>query len=193
VHPSLPVSSVGDLIGLARAKPGTVNYASGGTGGAGHLMAELFKSMAGVNIVHVPYKGGSAAITDLLSGQVQMTFDNPSTMMPLVKAGKLKALAVTSLEPTDLLPGMPTVSATLPGFEAVQLSGIYAPANTPVVIVRRLNLAISSVLGRPDMKEKFSSRAMEVMHSSPEAFGATVRSEISKWAQVIKDANIKAD
>ena len=193
VHPSLPANSVKELIALAKARPGVFNYASGGTGGTGHLTGELFKSMAGVNIVHVPYKGGAAAISDLLAGQVQMTFDSPSTVMPLAKAGKLRVLAVTSAAPTELVPGLPTVAASLPGFESVTTFGMFAPAKTPMVVVRRLNQEIDRVLKTADVKEKFLGRGIEVAYSSPEQFAALIRSDSAMMGKVIKDAGIKAE
>ena len=193
VHPSLPVNSVKELIALAKAKPGALNYASGGTGGTGHLTGELFKSMAGVNIVHVPYKGAAAAISDLLAGQVQMTFDSPSTVMPLAKAGKLRALAVTSAEPTELVPGLPAVAAFLPGFESVITFGMFAPAKTPAAIIKRLNQEIDRILKTADVKEKFFGRGMEVVHSSPEQFAAIIKSDLAMMGKVIKDAGIKAE
>src|SRR5262249_35085131 len=142
VHPSLPVNSVKELIALAKAQPGVLNYASGGTAGPGHLTGELFKSMAHVNMVHVPYKGGSAALSDLVSGQVQLTFDNPATVMPLVKANKLRAIAITNAERSALVPGVPPVAASLPGFRSLQMSGILAPPKTPDAIIHRLNQEI---------------------------------------------------
>jgi len=193
VHPSLPVHSVKELIALAKARPGVFNYASGGTGGSGHLTGELFKAMAGVDIVHVPYNGGSAAIVDLIVGQVQMTFDSPSTVMPLVNAGKLRALAVTSAEPSELVPGLPTVAASLPGFESVTDFGVFASAKTSNAIVRRLNQEFDKVLSATGMKEKFLSRGIEITRSSPEQFAATIKSDFSVMGTVIKNAGIQAE
>ena len=193
VHPSLPVNSVKELIALAKAKPGALNYASGGTGGTGHLTGELFKSMAGVNIVHVPYKSAATAISDVLSGQVQMTFDSASTVIPLAKAGKLRALAVTSAEPTELVAGLPAVAAFLPGFESVITSGMLAPAKTPAVTIKRLNQEIDRTIRTPDVKEKFFGRGMDVVYSSPEQFAATIRTDLVTMGKVIKDAGIKAE
>ncbi len=194
VHPSVPFKSVKELIDAAKAKPGQLNYSSGATGASAHLASELFKSMAGVNIVRVAYKGGGAAITGLLGGEVQMSIFDATLIMPHAKAGKLRALAVTTAQPTALVPGLPTVSASgLPGYEAAGLLGIYAPAKTPVAVINRLNQEIVRVLNLPDVKEKFFNAGVEVVGSSPQEFAATIKSESAKIAKVIKDAGIKAD
>ena len=163
VHPSLPVKSVQELIALAKARPGQLNYASTGAGGISHLAAELFKSMAGVNIVRIPYKGTGQAANDLLAGQVQLMFLAIGTAEPYVKSGKLKALAVTSAKPSALAPGLPTVAASgLPGYEAGIIFGLYAPAKTPLPIVNRLNREAVQVLNRTEVKENCSTPAWKL-------------------------------
>ena len=167
---------------------------SAAVGGSAHLAAELFKSMAGVNIVHVPYKGGAAAITALISGEVQLTITDAGLVAPHVKSGKLRALAVTSAEPSALAPGLPTVAASgLPGYEAVGMTGMFAPAKTPAAIINRLNQEIVRVLNLPDVKERFLNAGVEVVASSPEQFAAKIKSDIATISKVIKDAGIKTE
>ena len=194
VHPSLPVKSVRELIALAKTRPGELNYSSSIAGGSGHLAGELFRSMAGVNIVHVPYKGTAASITALISGEVQLTITDAGLMTPHVKSGKLRALAVTSAEPSALVPGLPTEAASgLPGYEAVGRTGIWAPAKTPAAIIERLNQEIVRVLNLPDVKERFFNAGVEPVGSSPEQFAAIVKADIAKLGKLIKDAGIKVE
>jgi len=194
VHPSLPAKSVKELIALAKAKPGALNYASGSIGGPAQLGVELFKSMSGTDIVGVPYKGSSAGITAVMSGEVQLTVYDAGLVMPHVKAGKLRALAATSAEPSALTPGLPTVAGSgLPGYELVGRTGVWAPAKTPAAIISRLNQEIVRLLQQPDVKEKFLASGAEAVGSSPEQSSATVKTELAKWRKVIKDANIKVD
>ena len=194
VHPSLPVKSVRELIALAKTRPGELNYSSSIAGGSGHLAGELFRSMAGVNIVHVPYKGTAASITALISGEVQLTITDAGLMTPHVKSGKLRALAVTSAEPSALVPGLPTAAASgLPGYEAVGRTGIWAPAKTPAAIIERLNQEIVRVLNLPDVKERFFNAGVEPVGSSPEQFAAIVKADIAKLGKLIKDAGIKVE
>ena len=194
VHPSLPVKSIKELIALAKAKPGELNYASGAPGGPTHIATELFKSMAGVNIVAVPYKGTTPAVTALITGEVQMTIVDAFLVTPHVKSGKMRALAVTSLEPSALAPGLPTVAAAgLPGYEATPMTGILAPAKTPAAIINRLNQEVVRVLNRPEVKERFFNTGVGVIGSTPEQFAATLKSEIAKAGKIIRDAGIKAD
>ena len=194
VHPSLPVKSVKELIALAKAKPGELNEANGGTGGSQHLATELFKSMAGVNMVHVPYKGSSQAVTAAISGEVQLILTEVGLAMPHVKKGRLRALAVTSGTSSALVPELPTAAATgLPGYEAVGFTGMLAPAKTPEAVINRLNQEVVRFLNRADVKEQMISRGSEVVASSPAQFAATIRTEIAKTAKVIKDARIKVD
>jgi len=194
VHPSIPVKSIKDLIALAKAKPGELNYSSTPTGGSPHLAAELFKSMAGVNIVRVGYSGGAAAITALISGEVQMTIASAGSATPHAKSGKLNALAVTTAQPTALVPGLPTVAASgLPGYEFVGVTGIWAPAKTPASIIDTLNREIVRALNRPDVKERFLNSGLEIVASSPVQFAAAIKADMAKMGKVIKDAGIKLE
>ncbi len=194
VHPSVPAKSVKELIALAKARPGELNYASPGTGTTQHLATELFKSMARVNILHVPSKGSPLAITAMISGEVQLMIFEAGLLAPHVKSGKLRALAVTTAEPSALVPGLPTVAASgVPGYEAVSMTGILAPAKTPEAIINRLNQEIVRVVNRTDVKEKFFNAGTEAVGSTPEQFAATIKSDIVKTSKVIKDAGIKAE
>ena len=194
VHPSLPVKSVKELIDLARAKPGLLNYASTTVGSRPHLSAELLKSMAGVNIVHVPYKGNALAVAALISGEAQLFISDVGLLMPHVKSGKIRALAVTSAKPTALAPGMPTVADTgLPGYETTGMTGMYARANTPRQIINRLNQEIVKMLNRPDIRQRFLDSGLEVVASSPEELAAYMKADMSSMAKVIKEAGIKVE
>ena len=193
VHTSMPVKSIKDLIALAKARPGQLNYGSSAIGGPAHLASELFKSMAGVNIVHVPYKGGAAQNTALITGEVQMSIADAGGAMPHVKSGKLRPLAVTSATPSALVPGLPPVAATLPGFESVGLTGMFAPGKTSAAIINRLNQEIVRFLNLPETKERFLNAAVEVVASSPEQFAATIKTEIVKMSKLIKEAGIKVE
>ncbi len=192
VTPSLPVTSVKELIALAKAKPGELNYASTAVGSAGHLAGELFKSLARIDMLHIPYKGSVAAINDLLSGQVQVMFA-PVASATLVKAGKLKGLAVDSAQPSAVVPGLPTVDASLPGFESGAPQGIFAPARTPAVIIDRLNQEIVRVLNKADVRERFLTTGVDTIASSPDQFKRLIKAEIDRMGQIIKDAGIRAD
>ena len=193
-HPSLPVNSVKELIALAKAKPGVLNYASGAVGSTNHLAAELFKAMAGVNIVRIPYKSAAARVPAVMSGEVQMTIADVFLVVPHVKSGKVKALAVTSAEPSALTPGMPTLAAAgLPGYEAVGISGLLAPIKTPSSIIKRLNHEIVRVLNGEESKQAFATRGAEVIAGSPEQFATLIKTDIAKWGKLIRDAGIKAD
>ena len=193
VHPSTPVKSVKDLIDLAKAKPGELNYASSSPGSAAHLAGELLKSLAGVNMVHIAYKGQGAANTAMLSGEVQLMFAAPSLVTPLVKAGRLRALAVTSAKPTALAPGLPTVAATVPGFQAASAILVLAPAGTPAAIINRLNQELVRLLNQPEVKENYLNLGVEVVASSPQELAATIKFEEARWGKVIKDAGIRED
>jgi tripartite-type tricarboxylate transporter receptor subunit TctC len=194
VHPSLPVKSVKELIALAKAKPGQLNYGSGVPGGSPQLSAELFKSMAGVNIIHIPYKGTGPSITALIGGETQLMFASATAVAQHVKAGRLRALAVTSARPTALAPGLPTVSASgLPGYESAFMLGIFAPARTPAAIINRLNQEIVRVLNRADLKDRFFNAGVDVVGSSPERLAAAVESDIAVMGKVIRDAGIRAE
>ena len=192
VHQAVSANSVKEVIGLAKAKPGDLNYASAAAGSGNHLAGELFKSMAGVNIVRVPYKGPASAMNAVASGEVQLMFPGVATAAPHIKAGRLRGLAVTSAKPTALAPGLPTIAASgLPGYEVVASFAVFAPAGTPPAIVNRLNKEIARVLNQPETKERFFSVGMEVEGSSPEALAATMKAEIVRLGKVIKDANIR--
>ncbi len=193
VHPSVPARSVKELVALARARPGDLNYASSGIGSSTHLAGEFFKSLAGVNIVRVPYKGGGPAMNDLLGGQVQMMFATPPSVVAHTKSGKLVALATTSPAATPLLPGLPPVSATLPGYESMTLIGVFAPAKTPAALIRQLNQEIVRVLHRSEVRERFFASGSEVVGSTPEEFAATMTADMARMGKVIKAAGVRAD
>lgn len=192
VHASLPASSVKELIALAKARPGALNYGAGVTAGTPHLAGELFKSMADVNIVHVGYKGTGPALTALLGGEVQMMFAVPGSVEPHVKSGKLRTLAVTSRAPSALAPGLPTLSASgLPGYEATAMIVLLLPARTPTQIVNPLNQEIVKVLHLPDVKERLLAAGTEVVASSPGQLMEVMRSEMSRWEPIIRQAGLK--
>ena len=193
VHPSLPIKSVKELIALARSRPGQLNSASGPSGGSPHLAAELFNAMTGVNIVHVPYKAIAQALTGLIGGEVQLAFPTSGAALPHIKSGRLRGLAVTSLQPTALVPGLPSVAATVPGYVSESITAVFAPAKTPAPIVSRLNQEIVRLLSQADLKDKFLASGSEVVGSTPEQLAATVSSEIARMGKVIKDAGIRAD
>ena len=195
VHPSLPVKSVKDLIELARARPGQLTYGSAGAGSPNHLAIELLKTMAKVNMLHVPYKGGSGQMVgDLVAGQVQLASMGLPPSMPYVKGGRLRVIAVTSASRSALLPDAPTVAESgLPGFEVTSWYGIFAPAGTPRDIVIKVNSDLTAVLGAADVKERLSSIGADPAPMTPEAFGQHTRNEIAKWAQVVKASGAKAD
>jgi len=194
VHPTLPARSMKDLIALARAKPGALNFASSGPASPGHLAGELFKTMAKVDLVHVPYKGGGPAMIDLVAGHVEIFVAVISTAVPQVKAGKARALAVTGSRRAAALPDVPTVAeAALKGYEATNWYGYVAPAATPRAIVERLHKATVAVLEMPDVKQGLLDQGIEAAPSSPERFAAYIQSETGKWTKVIKAAGIKVD
>ena len=192
VHPSLPTHSVKELIALAKARPGELNYARASVGSSTQLSAELFKTMAGVNIVSIPYKGGGPALIGLIGGQVHLMFSPAGSVVPHLKSGKLRALAVTSAEPFAQFPQLPTVAASgLPGYESITVVGMFAPAGTPAPIINRLNKEIVQSLQRADVKEKFLGVGVEPVGSSPEQFAAVVKSEMVKWGKVIKNSGMR--
>jgi tripartite-type tricarboxylate transporter receptor subunit TctC len=194
VHPNLPARSLKELIALARAKPGALNFASSGTASPGHLAGELFKSMAGVNLVHVPYKGGGPALVDLIAGHVEIFVAVISTAFPQVKAGKARALAVTASKRAAALPDVPTVAETgLKGYEATNWYGFVAPPATPEPIVERLYKATIAVLEMPEVRKTLLDQGIETVPSSPSQFAGHIRSETSKWRKVIQSAGIKPD
>jgi tripartite-type tricarboxylate transporter receptor subunit TctC len=194
VHPSVEARSLAEFIALAKSKPGQLNYASSGTGTPYHMAGELFKHMAGVDIVHVPYKGSSGARTDLLGGQVQMMFDAITTMAPNVQAGKLRALGTTGRERSTVLPEAPTISdAGVPGYEAVIWLGIMAPAGTPAAVVEKLNAEITRIVNAPEMKVAWAKQGAVAMSMSTARFEQYLRDDIAKWAGVVKRSGARAD
>ena len=194
VHPSLRAATVKELIALAKARPGEINFASSGHGTPAHLAGELFNSMAGVKMVHVPYKGAAPALADLLGGQVQLMFSTMPPALPHVKDGKLRALAVTSAKRSPAAPDLPTLDEiALPGFEANTWHGVVVPAGTPATIVARLNREIVAILHLPEVVERLSGQGAEPVGSTPEEFAAYIRSETLKWAKVVRDSGAKAE
>ena len=194
VHPSVPASTLNEFLALAKAQPGKLNYAPSGPGTPYHMAGELFKAMAGVDIVHVPYKGSSGARTDILGGQVQMMFDAITTMAPLVRAGKLRALGSTGKVRSSVLPEVPTVGeAGVPGYEAVIWLGVLAPAGTPRAIVDRLNAEITKITSSAEMREAWAKQGATAMTMSTEEFGRYLREDIEKWARIVKISGAKAD
>ncbi|MGZ8265829.1 MAG: Bug family tripartite tricarboxylate transporter substrate binding protein [Burkholderiales bacterium] len=192
VNPSLPVKSVPEFIAYAKARPGTLNYASGSTAASAHIAAELFKYMAGVNLVRVNFKGTGPAMTALLSGEVQVVFPAAGTAMPYVRSGKLRALGVTSAQPSPLAPGLPTVAeAGLPGYESSSLTGVFAPAKTPPAVVNRLYDEMQRVLHAPEVKEKLFNTGLEVVALSPAEFTKFIRSEVARMDVLVKRAGLK--
>lgn len=194
VHPSLPIRSVPELIDYARKHPGKLNFSSTGNGSSQHLFGELFKHLAGVDIVHVPYKGTGPALNDLLSGQIQMAFENPPALLPHIHAGRLRALAVAGSKRSASLPDLPTVAeAGLPGYDVAVWFGLFVPAGTPQPIVARLHKEIAAALASPEIKTRMDGFGAEIIGAGPEAFSAHLRAEIPKWASIIKAANVKVD
>ena len=191
VHPSVPAKSVADLIALAKAKPGQINFASAGTGN--RLSSELFKISAGIDIVNVPYKGTGQAVTDLVGGQVQMMMINMIAALPQVKSGKLRGLAVTSSKRSSVLPDVPTVAESLPGFEVTSWHAFFAPAKTPPAIITRLHGEAVKILKLPDVHERFVSQGLEPVGSTPQELAAYIKSETVKYAKLIKQVGIKAE
>ena len=193
VHPTVAAKSVGELITLARQKPGTLNYASSGLGSPGHLAGELLKSMAKIDMMHIAYKGGAPALGDLVSGQVPVFVAVISTGVPVVKNGRAVALAVTGAKRTPALPEVPTIAetATLKGYEASNWYGLMAPAGTPKPIVDRLHKDVVAVMNIPDLRDTLATRGVDATSSSPDEFAAYIRSETAKWGKVIRAANLK--
>lgn len=194
VSSALPAKSVKELIALAKAKPGQLLYATPGSGSSSHLGTELFKQIAGVNIQHVPYKGTGPAVTDLISGQVSMFITNMPSVLPMVKAGRVRALAVTSLQRSTLAPELPTVAESgIPGFEVIVWYGVLAPAAVPKPLLTRLNQEVRKMADMQDVKDKLAVQGAEVMSSTPEAFAQRIRNELTKWGKIVRDTGAKAD
>ncbi len=193
-HPSGPAKNVQELVQLARARPGQLNYASSGNGTTAHLAGEMLKSMAKINIVHVPYKGTVPGVIDLVAGQVHIMFAIIQSSLPYVKAGRLKALAVSSPRRSSSAPEVPTISESgVPGYEFISWNGVHVPAATPRAVAGKLNTELLTIIALPDVKEKMFGLGMDVAGGTPEEFGALVKSDIAKWAKVIRDAGIKAE
>jgi tripartite-type tricarboxylate transporter receptor subunit TctC len=193
-NPKVPVSTVAELLAYARANPGKLNYASTGNGSSNHLSFELFKAMTQTSITHIPYKGSAPAVTDLLAGQVDMMFDNTPNVLPHVRAGKLKAVAVSSKSRSALAPEVPTVDeAGVPGYDVTVWFGILTVAGTPRDVVQRLNAEIVKILTSAEVRERFGKAGVEVVAGTPEQFGVFLKSEVARWAKVVQEAGIKAD
>ncbi len=194
VTANLPARSVQELIALAKAKPGQLNFASAGSGTSHHLGGELFKLTAGIDIVHVPYKGTAPAVTDLVSGQVSMMIANTPAVLPMVKAGRLKPLAVTSLSRSSLMPELPTVAESgLPGFEVIVWYGVLAPAVTPKPIIAKLNGYLKQMASVPEVKERLAGQGAEAISSTPEEFARKIREDMKKWAKVVQVSGARPD
>jgi tripartite-type tricarboxylate transporter receptor subunit TctC len=194
VHPGVAAGSVKEFIALARARPGQLNYGSSGTGGGAHLAMELFRTLARLDMVHIPYKGAAQATGEVVAGQIQMTFSQPAVMLPHGKAGRLKVLGVTSLKRLNSWPEAPPVAeAGLPGFEASSWQGVLAPARTPKPVIDRLHREIVKALHSPEVERRLLTEGSEIGGGSPEAFAAYIRDEIAKWTRVVKEAGIKVE
>ena len=194
VHPSLPVKNLKDLIALAKSRPGQLAYASTGAGQSTHLSAELLKLSAGINMIHVPYKGSAPALTDVVAGQVSVMFDNLPSVLPFIKSARLKPLAVSSATRSRALPELPTVAESgLAGFDVTVWFAVLAPAATPREIVNRLNTEIVKAIKTQDMRERLAQQGADPVGNTPEDFAAVIKRDLAKWAKVVKDAGIKLD
>jgi len=193
LHPSVPAKNVKELIALAKARPGQIIYASAGNGTAGHLSGELLKSMAKIDMVHVPYKGNVPAITDLIGGQTSLLFATMPTVLPHVKSGRLNAIAVTSAKRSPAAPELPTVAETLPGYEVTNWVGAFAPAGTPREVVNKLHAEIVRIMQAPDIQKRLLTEGAKFTPLTPEQFGDFVKAEIAKWAKVIQQSGIRVD
>jgi tripartite-type tricarboxylate transporter receptor subunit TctC len=193
-HPSLPAKNVKEFIALMKSRPGQFNYASAGPGSPQHLTAEMFKFMAKVDMAHIPYKGSGPAIVDLVGGQIPFAFESMIPVLPHVKAGKLRALAVTSAKPSPVLPEIPTVAESgVPGFESIAWYGVVAPAGTPRDIIAKLNAEMARILNLPDIKQRLIEMGSPPVAGTPDQFGALIKSEIVKWGKVVKQAHVSLD
>ncbi|MDQ6618531.1 MAG: tripartite tricarboxylate transporter substrate binding protein [Pseudomonadota bacterium] len=194
INPRIPASNVRELVALMKSKPGTFSFASSGNGTSQHLSGELFKSMTGVEMQHIPYKGSPPALQDVVGGQVSMTFDNITTAWPLAKGGQLRALAVTTARRSPIAPDVPTLAESgLTGYEIGSWQGVFAPAGTPAEIVRRLNTEIVKIINTPDVRERLLALGAEPVGDTAEEFSALVRSEVSKWGEVVRKSGAKVD
>ncbi len=194
VHPSVPASSVKELVALAKAKPGVLNYGSAGNGSVAHLSAEQFKSLAGVQLTHVPYKGSAQSVTDLIGGQLQVMFENQPVVLPHIRSGKLRALGVGTARRSALLPDVPTVAeAGVPGYEASTAFGVLAPAKTPHDVIARLNRDIVAILQTPEVRERLAALGLDAVGSTPAQYAEHLKSELAQYGKAIKAAGIRAD
>ena len=194
VHPSLGVSNIRELIALAKAKPGQLTYASSGNGGPSHLAMEMFKSMTGVSIIHVPYKGAVASATDLYAGQVQMGFFTVSAVLPMVAGGRVKAIALGSARRSPLVPDLPTFAESgLPGYEATTWFGVSLPKGSPPAVVERLHAVFTQALKLPEVRERLINQGFDVVGSTPEEFGAYLRAEMQRWSKVVRESRATVD
>ena len=190
VHPSLPVKTIGELIALAKSKPGEINYGTAGAGSSIHFATEVLSAMAGIKLTHVPYKSAAPAVVDTVGGHVQLLTISLPSAWPQVKANRLRALAVTTAKRSSFLPDLPTVAQTLPGYSAVQWWGILAPSKTPPEIIGRLNTEINRILGSDEMKPRLAEQGAEPVQMTPDVFSKFVRDEIAKWRKVVKERNL---
>jgi tripartite-type tricarboxylate transporter receptor subunit TctC len=194
VNPGVPAKNVKELIALAKAKPGKLNFGSSGTGGSNHLAGELFDAMAGVKMVHIPYKGNAGALTDIVGGHLDVVYNGITSAVALIRGGKLRALAVTSLQRSAALPDVPTLNESgLKGFEAVAWNGLSAPAKTPRDVIMKINADVIKIVNSPELKERLKADGSDPVGNSPEQYAAFLRNEIAKWAKVIKFANVKPE
>ena len=194
VHPGVPAKNIKELIALAKSKPGKLNFGSSGTGGSNHLAGELFDAMAGVKMVHIPYKGNAGALTDIVGGHLDVVYNGVTSAIALIKGGKLRALAVTSLQRTPALPDVPTLNESgLKGFEAVAWNGLTAPAKTPRDVIMKINADVLKIVSSPELRERLKADGSDPVGNSPEQFATFLRDEIAKWAKVIKFANVKPE
>ncbi len=193
VHPSLPVKTVREFAALAKARPGQLRFASSGSGTSQHLSGELFNIMAGVKMVHIPYKGGNFAMTDLIGGQIELAFENAPNCVPHVKTGRLKAIGVTTLTRAQALPDTPPINDSVPGFEVGSWQGLFAPAGVPPAIINKLNTEVRRILALEDVRSRISGLGAEVSTNTPEQFVEFIRAEIAKWEKVVKVAGARVD
>jgi tripartite-type tricarboxylate transporter receptor subunit TctC len=191
--PLLPAKSVKDLMALAKGKPGQINYASAGSGSSSHLAMELFKTMAGVSMTHIPYKGTGPLITDLIAGQVSVTIASAVPLSPQVKSGRLRGLAVTSPRRSPAFPELPAIAETVPGYEVVNWFGIFAPTGAPKPVITRINAALNKALQSPDLRKILNSSGADAVGGTPEDFAKVVKADFAKWAKVVKDSGARVD
>jgi len=194
VHPSLPARTVRELIALGKARPGQIDYASGGSGGSPHLATELFKKMAGINLTHVPYRGAGPALTDVLAGQVQVMFANSAPALPHIQAGRLRALGISSTKRSAIAPEIPTITESgVPGYEAVTIFGLLAPANTPRAIIDLLNAAVHKAMRTPEVGESMKTLGADVVLTTPEEFGRVIEAEMKRWGELVRALKLQVE